>query len=196
MGVSTEPPPTRYTTDLAPLNRIRVETALSRYPIHRLAKKGTVAIDLVGETDVKWEVTYSSKHGQPGPLAYKLDTLVVNQRIDEMGRPLPELIKIGSLSDICRALGSHTNGGNIADVKRAFIQNAFTAITAKIRGKTKSGKEKWFEIGYTRYSVVFTGETLPNGTEADAVYIILNPPYRDLLNHVELRPLDTITLSS
>ena len=182
--------PARYSPDLAPLNRIRVETALSRYPIHRLAKKGIIAIDLDGDNEVKWEVTYNSKHGQPGPLAYKLDTLIVNQRIDEMGRPLPELIRIGSLSDICRALGSHTNGGNIADVKRAFLQNAFTAITAKIRGKTKSGKEKWFEIGYTRYSVVFTGETLPDGTEADAVYVILNPPYRDLLNHVELRPLD------
>jgi hypothetical protein len=44
--------------------------------------------------------------------------------------------------------------------------------------------------GYTRYSVVFTGETLPNGDQADAVYIILNPPYRELLNHVETRPLD------
>ena len=182
--------PTQDVTELAPLNRIRVETALSRYPIHRLAKKGTVTIDLNGDDNVKWEVTYNSKHGQPGPLAYKLDTLIVNQCIDELGRPLPELIRIGSLSEICRTLGSHTNGGNIADVKRAFLQNAFTAITAKIRGKTKSGKEKWFEIGYTRYSVVFTGETLPDGTEADAVYIILNPPYRDLLNHVELRPLD------
>ncbi len=187
--MSTELIP-QHQTDLAPLNRIRVETALSRYPIHRLAKKGMVAIDLDGDNDVKWEVTYNSKHGQPGPLAYKLDTLIVNQRIDEMSRPLPELIKIGSLSDICRALGSHSNGGNIADVKRAFLQNAFTAINAKIRGKTKSGKDKWFEIAYTRYSVVFTGETLPDGSNADAVYIILNPPYRDLLNHVELRPLD------
>ena len=176
--------------DLVPLNRIRVETALSRYPIHRLAKKGNVVIDFDGENEVRWEVTYNSKHGQPGPLAYKLDTLIVNQRIDELGRPLPEQIRIGSLSDICRSLGSHSNGGNIAGVKRAFLQNAFTAITAKIKGKTKSGKEKWFEIGYTRYSVVFTGETLPDGKEADAVYIILNPPYRDLLNHVELRPLD------
>ena len=176
--------------DLAPLNRIRVETALSRYPIHRLSKKGNVVIDLDGENELKWEVTYNSKHGQPGPLAYKLDTLIVNQHIDEIGRPLPEQIRIGSLSDICRALGSHSNGGNIADVKRAFLQNAFTAITAKIKGKTKSGKERWFEIGYTRYSVVFTGESLPDGKEADAVYIILNPPYRDLLNHIELRPLD------
>ena len=166
--------PTHDETSLAPLNRIRVETALSRFPIHRLAKKGNIAIDFDGDEDVKWEVTYNSKHGQPGPLAYKLDTLIVNQRIDEMGRPLPELIKIGSLSDICRSLGTHTNGGNIADVKRAFLQNAFTAINAKIRGKTKTGREKWFEIAYTRYSVIFTGETLPNGTEADAVYIVLN----------------------
>jgi len=177
-------------TDLAPLTRIRVETALSRFPIHRLAKKGNIAIDLKGEADVRWEITYNNKHGQPGPLAYKLDTLIINQRIDEIGRPLPEAIRIGSLSDICRALGSHTNGGNIADVKRAFLQNAYTAIDAKIRGKKKNGKETWFEIGYTRYSVVFTGEKLPNGSEADAVYIILNPPYRELLNHVELRPLD------
>lgn len=178
------------TTDVAPLNRIRVETALSRYPIHRLAKKGNITIDLEGDREVKWEVTYNNKYGQPGPLAYKLDTLIVNKCIDEMGRPLPELIRIGSLSDICRALGSHTNGGNMGDVKRAFLQNAFTAITAKVKGKTKAGKEKWFEVGYTRYSVVFTGETLPNGAEADAVYISLNPPYRELLNHVEIRPLD------
>ena len=149
-----------------------------------------MTIDFDGDNEVKWEVTYNSKHGQPGPLAYKLDTLIVNQRIDEMGRPLPEVIKIGSLSEICRALGSHSNGGNIADVKRAFRQNAFTAISAKIKGRTKTGREKWFEIDYTRYSVVFTGEKLPNGKEADAVYVILNPPYRELLNNVELRPLD------
>jgi hypothetical protein len=32
--------------DLAPLNRIRVETAFSRFPVHCLAKKRTVSIDL------------------------------------------------------------------------------------------------------------------------------------------------------
>ena len=45
-------------------------------------------------------------------------------------------------------------------------------------------------MGYTRYSVIFTGEALPDTTQADAVYIVLNPPYRELLNHVETRPLD------
>ncbi len=33
-------------------------------------------------------------------------------------------------------------------------------------------------------------ETLPDGATADAVYIILNASYRDLLNHLEVRPLD------
>jgi hypothetical protein len=176
--------------DLTPLNRIRVETALSRYPIHRLAKKGSITIDFQRDAEVKWEVTYNSKHGQPGPLAYKVDTLIVNRCLDGIGRPLPEVIRIGSLSDVCRALGTSDTGPNIADVKRAFRQNAFTAITAKIRMKTRTGKEKWAEINYTRYSVIFTGEPLPDGSQADAVYIVLNPPYRDLLNHVEMRPLD------
>src|SRR3954462_9568424 len=94
----------------APLNRIRVETALSRFPIHRLAKQGNAAIDLLrindaGEADFKWEVSYNSKHGQPGPLAYKVDTLIVNRRIDEARRPLPEILKLGSLREICRELG-------------------------------------------------------------------------------------------
>jgi hypothetical protein len=180
---------------LASINRIRVETALSRFPIHRIAKKGTVSIDLqrisnTGEADFRWEVTYNTKHGQPGPLAYKVDTLVVNRRIDEARRPIPEVIRLGSLSSICEELGLADSGGNIADVKRALHQNASAYITAKLRYKLKSGRERWGEIGYTRYSVIFTGEMLPNGQPADAVYILPNPSYRDLLNQVEVRPLD------
>jgi hypothetical protein len=107
--------------NLPALNRIRVETLLSRYPIHRLSRKAATVVNIETRDGVHWEVTYNSKYGQPGPLAYKLDTLVVNRRLDELGRPLPELIRIGSLSDVCRRLDIHTNGSNIADVKRAFL---------------------------------------------------------------------------
>jgi hypothetical protein len=63
-------------TKLSPLNPIRVETALSRFPVHRLAKHGDVTIHVKetnehGDLSIKWEVDYSKKHGQPGPLAYK-----------------------------------------------------------------------------------------------------------------------------
>jgi len=181
--------------DLVPPNRIRVETALSRFPIHCLSRKGAVTIDLQrfneeGVTDFKWEVTFNSKHGQPGPLAYKADTLIVNRLLDQMGRPLPELVRIGSLSDVCRSLGTQDTGPNIANLKSAFLQNASAFINAKVKYKTKTGRERWAEMGYTRYSVVFTGEALPNGAQADAVHIVLNPPYREFLNHVETRPLD------
>jgi hypothetical protein len=181
--------------DSPSLNRIRVETALSRFPIHRLAKKDIVTIDLQqagenGEPDFKWEVTYNQKHGQPGPLAYKVDTLIVNRRIDAAGRPLPGVVKLGSLTELCSALGIGDSGENRANLKKALHQNASAYITAKIRYRTKTGREKWSEIGYTRYSVIFTGEGLPDGTAADAVYIVPNASYRELLNHVEVRPLD------
>jgi hypothetical protein len=181
------------TTDLVPLNRIRVETAFSRFPVHCLAKKGIVAIDLQHSNDgsktaFRWKVSYNSEFGQPGPLAYKIDTLIVNRRIDEAPRPLPEIIKLGSLREICRDLGITDH--NTDAVKSALHQNASAYITAKIRYKTRGGKEKWGEIGYTRYSVVFTGEVLPDDSVAAAVYLVLNPSYRDLLNHVEVRPLN------
>jgi len=181
------------TGELAPLNRIRVETALSRFPIHRLAKQGNVSIDLKrlsegGQADFQWKVSYNTDFGQPGPLAYKVDTLVVNRRIDECERPLPEVIKLGALREICRDLGFTDH--NTDQVKKALHQNASAYITAKLRYRLKNGREKWGEIGYTRYSVVFTGEVLPNGSTADAVYIVLNASYRELLNHVEVRPLD------
>jgi hypothetical protein len=181
------------TTDLAPLNRIRVETAFSRFPVHCLAKKGTVAIDLQHSNDgsqapTLWKVSYNSEYGQPGPLAYKIDTLIVNRRIDEAPRPLPEIIKLGSLREICRDLGITDH--NTDAVKWSLHQNASAYITGKIRYKNRTGKEKRTEIGYSRYSLVFTGEVLPDGNIADAVYLILNTYYRELLNQVEVRPLD------
>jgi hypothetical protein len=181
------------TTDLAPLNRIRVETAFSRFPVHCLAKKGTVAIDLQHSNDgsqapTLWKVSYNSEYGQPGPLAYKIDTLIVNRRIDEAPRPLPEIIKLGSLREICRDLGITDH--NTDAVKWSLHQNASAYITGKIRYKNRAGKEKRTEIGYSRYSLVFTGEVLPDGNIADAVYLILNTYYRELLNQVEVRPLD------
>jgi hypothetical protein len=65
--------------ELAPLDIIRVETALSRFPMHRLTQLGTVRIeirkaDANGEMTLCWEVSCNEKYGQPGPLAYKVDT--------------------------------------------------------------------------------------------------------------------------
>src|SRR3954471_23284868 len=107
-----EPPAheTLKTPELVPLNVIRVETALSRYPVHRLAKQGTIPIEIRekspdGEVLVQWQVTHNSGFGQPGPLAYKIDTLIVNRRIEEASRPIPKIIRVGSQAAIAEELG-------------------------------------------------------------------------------------------
>jgi hypothetical protein len=75
--------------ELVSLDSVRVETALSRYPVHRLAKRGTVTIELReqnerGVTTFQWKVSHNSAYGQPGPLAYKVDTLVINKGADQI----------------------------------------------------------------------------------------------------------------
>jgi hypothetical protein len=187
-------------TELSPPNPIRVETALSRFPVHRLAKHGDIAINITernehGELSIQWEVDYSKNHGQPGPLAYKLDTLIINRRIEEAGRPIPRIIRLGSLRDLCRELGL-SEGKNVNLIRKALRQNAFAGITAKIRYRQNDGTERTLEADFTRYHVVFTGETLPDGRKADAVYIVLSDLYMQVINGAMTRPLDYDYLKS
>src|SRR5688572_6178839 len=84
-------------TSITPLDSIRTETVLSRLPIHNLSKKGRVDIQIIkknehGEVDLRWKVIPNPTIGEPRQLAYKLDTIVINRRIDEARRPIPEII--------------------------------------------------------------------------------------------------------
>lgn len=181
--------------ELLPLNTIRVETILSRFPVHRLSKRGTISIDInerdeAGEIRTRWEVSYNSKYGQPGALAYKVDTLIVNRRLEESPKPLPEVIKLGSLKEIGDELGLADSGKNRSDIKRALHQNSAAYITAKRSYKGTDGVERMAEVSDTRYGIIFTGEKFPDGSKADAVYIILHRAYRDILNNAPIRPLD------
>lgn len=174
------------------LDIIRSETALSRYPIHRLSNKGVVNIEIrrkdeKGTTLFLWEVSHNSRYGQPGPLAYKLDTLVINRRIDEAGRPAPKVLKLGSLREIAEELDM---GGDTNLIKKALRQNASAFITAKTTYKGLDGAEHYFEFSDTRYGVVFTGEKLPNGLKADAVFLVFHDLYLQVLNTAPKRPLD------
>lgn len=176
-----------------PKEIIRTEIALSSFPVHRLSKKGSINISIKvakpnGELKTQWKVSYNSEYGQPSPLAYKLDTLIINQKIEEEGKPLPKLIRLGSLSEIAQQTGTGEKNTNAA--KRALLQNAFAAIRAKFSYKTKGGNEAFAEIADTRYGVIFTGEKLPSGEKADAVYIMLHDIYREILNNAIDRPLD------
>jgi hypothetical protein len=194
-------PESQPATELLPLNTIRVETALSRYPVHRLARKGSIKIEVTeadsrGEASLKWKVSYNSEYGQPGPLAYKLDTLIINRRIEEARRPIPRMLKLGSLSDICRELNLADSGKNRNDIKHSLYQNAFAGITAKTTYRQADGSETSLETGFTRYSVILTGEKLPDGKKADGVYVVLNDVFIRVINGAMTRPLDYDYLKS
>lgn len=186
---------TAATEELLPLNAVRVETVLSRFPVHRLSKRGQIQIEIderseVGELKTRWEVSYNTKHGQPGALAYKVDTLIVNRRIDEAPRPVPEILRLGSLKELGDELGLADSGKNRSDIKRALHQNAGAYIIAKRSYRSADGVERTAEISDTRYGIVFTGEKFPDGRRADAVYLMLHRAYREIINTAPIRPLD------
>jgi hypothetical protein len=168
----------RQKGETLPLNPIRVERELSKFPVHNLVKRTSVSIDIRGKDragrEFRWQVSPSRNHGEPKELAYKLDTLLVNRRIEEAGVTKPKFVKLGSLRSICEEIGLAASGKNTNDIKQALRQNANTAITAKIRYVGRDGTERSLEADFTRYSVLMTGETLPNGQRANAVYLILN----------------------
>ncbi len=182
--------------ELIPQNTIRIETALSRFPVHKLAKqRGGITIDIrettsAGELKTKWKVSYNNEYGQPGALAYKVDTLIVNRRIDDERPYIPKVIKLGSLREVCKELGMRFSGANTNDVKKALMQNVGAIITAKLSYKATDGTERTVEAGFSRYSVIFTGERFPDGRKANAVYILLNDIYLKVLNEAQTRPLD------
>jgi len=157
---------------------------LSRYPLHHLSKAGGNAITL-REGEVRWEVKHS-----PGPLGYRLDTLIVSRKLEQAGHPIPRLVRLGSLGEICRNLGLVEGGKIKADVKRALFENAAAFIMARITYRTVDGVERTVEFGTTRYAVVLTGETLPDGRRAYAVYLVLTDLYREILDTALTRPLD------
>jgi hypothetical protein len=184
--------PSQPTPELVPLNIIRVETALSRFTVHRLAKQGIVAIEIREENAdggvmIRWEVSHNSRYGQPGPLAYKLDTLIVNRKIEEATRPIPRIVRLGTLLEIAEQLdlGRDTNL-----VKKCLRQNAGALITAKFRYRANDKTERTIEADFTRYAVVFTGEELPDGRKADAVYLVFNDVFIHVINGAQTRPLD------
>ena len=174
---------------------IRVESVMVKLPLHTLSTQGQMQVRIEkrnqdGGLSLQWQVSPSSQFGEPRHLAYRLDTLIINKRIDEAGPPTPKVIRLGSLRSICRELGLTESGHNFSDIKQALSQNAGATIKAKLFYRDREGNQRKLEAVFARYSVIFTGDTLPDGTGADGVYVVMNDIYQGFLNQVPLRPLD------
>ncbi len=185
--------------NLIPLEVIRTENVISKFPVHNLAKAGRVNIKLTrkrhdGEVEFHWEVTYNEKYGEAKQLAYQIDTLIIAKRIYDMfesSQPIPQIIPIGSLYQICQELGMNPQSGkNKNNVKRALGQNAGAFIDAKVTYKDRAGEERRLNAQFSRYAVVHRDQKLPDGRRADQVYIVLQPIYHEVLNNARWRPLN------
>ena len=89
-SMETEPQPG---TELVPLNPIRVETALSRYPVHRLARKGNIEIEVRegtprGESAVNWKVDLQQRIRPAGPAG--LQARHAHHQPPDRGSPPPD----------------------------------------------------------------------------------------------------------
>lgn len=184
---------------LIPLEVIRTENVISKFPVHNLAKTGRVNIRLNrkradGDVELRWEVSYNEKYGEAKQLAYQLDTLIIAKRLHdyfEADKPIPEVVPIGSLYQICQELGMNPQSGkNKNNIKRALAQNAGAFIDAHVSFKDRAGQERRLSAQFTRYAVVHRDQKLPDGRRADQMYIVLQPVYLEVLNSARWRPLD------
>lgn len=191
--------PASNESSLIPLEVIRTENVISKFPVHNLAKTGRVNIRLIrkradGEVEIRWEVTYNEKYGEAKQLAYQIDTLIIAKRLYDLyeaGQAIPQIIPIGSLYQICQELGMNPQSGkNKNNVKRALGQNAGAFIDAKITYKDRAGEERRLNAQFSRYAVVHRDQKLPDGRRADQVYIVLQPIYHEVLHNARWRPLN------
>jgi len=132
-----------------------------------------------------------SDDGKSPIRAHNLRASVHDKVVGERQGASPHNFFSSLLNEICAELNLATHAGqNAKDLKRAFLQNASAFITAKFNYRANDGTERHVEAGVTRYGVIFTGEKLPDGRKADAVYISFNDPFWEVLNNAPVRPLD------
>ena len=170
----------------------RVEAVLSKLPIHILNNDEDIDSIKIEKAGLSWEVS-PGRWGMPGSLAYKIDCIFINHRIDQNRPTLPKVIKLGSAREILRELNMAENGTNIAAVKRALRQNASAFIQAEIPYR-ENGKVGSFQFEGTRYVLVFQNQVLPDDTKADSIYIVFHDVFLQFLRSAPVRPISSTYL--
>jgi len=172
--------------EVVPVNFVRTENVLRKYPMHILQKGQEGVKDLVFREqggEVIWRVLFTAPEGAPGSLAYRIDRLIIDKVLDEQTRfgNVPEIIRLATLNEICDALDIDRTGHNKKNIQKALLQLEGTKVD--VDGDVR--------MRFARYDgVVFTGNKLPDGTRADAVYLGVSVWYRGILAKSARRPLD------
>ena len=153
-------------TELVPFTAIRVETVLSRFPVHRLATRGNVqsicrSRTKLATTTLNWKVDYSATYGQPGPWPTSSIRSSSTAGSKKPGHVCRGLLRLGSLSDICKELSLADSGKNRANIKNALLQNAFAGIVPLISYNLADGSENTLDTAFNRYALFSPARSYP-----------------------------------
>lgn len=178
--------------------KFRAERNFLKYPFFDTSKSSTRGMIRIEETvhteegtvELLWEVSRHLDRKFPGELACKIHRQVVERIVSETRKPISGLIRLGSYRDICNMLGIEYTGKQAAAIKDTLRDVQFTGVRAQwtFYSKTKKG---YIDDSFHLYDrIIFTGQYLPNGEIADAIYIVLGSWYVESVNANYVVPLD------
>lgn len=181
---------------------LRAEFNFLKYPFfdlsHKTSKRNQIEVREIvtteeGKLNTLWKVTRGLEQNFPSSFARKVHIEVVERTINELRKPIPQLVRLGCMSDICRKLSINNSGKNFKAIKQALIDIKVATIETKRTFKTKENNKtkKFFEGYFNLYEMVFfAGERLPDGEIADAVYVLLSAMFIQNYNNGFTVPLD------
>ena len=176
---------------------LRSEFNLLKYPFFDLSKTGERdSIEIrkemkgeEGEAELLWEVTRNIKYDLPSAFDKKVYR-AVEQIINRLKKPIQNPIRLGSLRDLYRSMEIGAEGKNVIKAKEALKKISLTGVQARGTFYLKDDKRHIDDTFHIYNRVIFTGEELSDGTEADAIYLFLGSYYLQNLNVHYVVPLD------
>lgn len=203
LPVSTEPVTTsRAPVVLHPIRRLRVEANFLKFPFFDLTRESSKTTRDILEVrdsvpapngeriEILWQVERSVNSKFPGEFARRIHREVVERVLSNLPRPVQNPLRLGSFSDICRMLEIRPSGRSLQEIRSA-LQSVFkTSVLSKSTFYSKARKS-YIEDNFHLYDrVIFAGDTLPDGSVSNAVFIVLGSWYLESLNTSYVVPLD------
>lgn len=164
----------------------------------REARKSTgheiLKLEKMGDKQIafRWEVWPNPKLGMPTVLSLRVLFVLMQKAADkkaELGY-VPDVLEIGSLSSLCRAVGLPADGYSRNLLKRHIKILAATQCMSQGTFKNKRGEGLFIDsFSYLR-SVVFIGEKDPHGEVSDRNYVVFDENVRANLNAHYVKQID------
>jgi len=142
-----------------------------------------------GKADIFWKVSRPLENSFPGAFDKKLHR-AIEHIVNRLPRPVSNPIRLGSLRDLCQLMNINKSGKNINAIKSSLERMVTTDIKARGTFYLKNSKKFVDDVFHLYERVVWTGEELPDGKSADAVYLMLGSFYLQNINANYVVPLD------